>query len=96
MAHTPGPWEAKPTVGRIVLNGSSIYGVADITGEFARWNPDDLALMAAAPDLLEACRHAVHALNTAPRFRCGTFNSYDIASMCDHAIAKAEGRSDEE
>jgi hypothetical protein len=56
MAHTPGPWEAKPTYGRIVLNGSSIYGVADITGEFAGWNPDDLLLMAAAPELLAALR----------------------------------------
>ena len=56
--------------------------------------PYDQRLAKAAPDLLEACRHALHALNTAPRFRCGTLNSYDIASMLGHAIAQAEGRTD--
>ena len=57
--------------------------------------PYDQRLVRAAPELLEAVRHAVHALNTVPRFRCGVFNSYDIASMCDAAIAKAEGRTDD-
>ena len=57
--------------------------------------PCDQRLARAAPALLEAARHAVHALNTAPRFRCGVFNSYDIASMCDAAIAAAEGLTTE-
>lgn len=55
--------------------------------------PYDQRLVRAAPELLAAVRHAVCALNAVPMFRFGVFNSYDIASMCDHAIAKAEGRS---
>lgn len=56
--------------------------------------PANASLIAAAPELLDACKHALHALNTAPRFRCGVLNSYDIASMLNHAIAKAEGRTE--
>lgn len=103
MAHTPGPWEAKPTVGRIVLNGSSIYGVADITGEFARWNPDDLVLMAAAPDLLHALRLIAEDLNAMDSDTNG-WREWDATSVdqviagalrrADIAIAKAEGRTD--
>lgn len=92
MTHTPGPWEAKPTVGRIVLNGSSIYGVADITGEFARWNPDDLYLMAAAPDLLEAARIANQELLDLGQ---GSSASPALRALW-RAIAKAEGRTNDQ
>jgi len=49
------------------------------------------SLVAAAPELLTALRHAVNALNTVPRFECGVSHSYAVAAMCDAAIAKAEG-----
>ena len=56
MAHTPGPWRAKPDEGEIVLNGSSIYRVRDVPSD--RFNPADIRLLAAAPELLEALREA--------------------------------------
>lgn len=97
MAHTPGPWEAKPTVGRIVLNGSSIYGVADITGEFARWNPDDLVLMAAAPELLAALKDAYDALDYAQAQADSDTDRMHL-TRCRRkikpVIAKAEGRGE--
>lgn len=47
---------------------------------------------AAAPVMLAALRNAVHALNTIRNHRVGDTDSYSIASMCDKAIAIAEGR----
>jgi hypothetical protein len=48
-----------------------------------------LRLMHAASGLLEALRLAQRALNTAPRFRVGDTNSYDIAAIVDKAIKAA-------
>lgn len=62
-------------------------------GDCAEWLSPDEALSQAASDLLEALELAVAALNTAPRFTVpgrGT-DSYDIAAVCDRAIAKAKG-----
>lgn len=103
MAHTPGPWSVDSESGNdgeaevIVAADRTICWTADTftDEEGAAITDEDRAnarLIAAAPELHEACKHALHALNTAPRFRCGKFNSYDIASMLEHAIAKAEGR----
>ena len=44
----------------------------------------------AAPELLEALRLAQRALNTAPRFRVGDTDSYEIAATVDKAIAQAD------
>ena len=61
----------------------------------AEWLSPDETLAQAASDLLEALELAVTALNTAPRFIVrvqGTrTDSYDIAAVCDRAIAKAKG-----
>lgn len=47
------------------------------------------------PELLEALKLAVHAINSVPcfKFNCtdkNIKNSYDVASVLDKAIAKAE------
>lgn len=73
-AHTPGPWRHNPQNGRVILNGSAVYTIRDRTADLdalPRFNPADVQLMAAAPELLAALRaavqlldrvHAVHAL----------------------------------
>ena len=48
----------------------------------------------AAPELLKALKQAVMALNVAPRYAVGGTDSYEIASLCDRAINKAEGRAE--
>ena len=46
-------------------------------------------LATAAPAMLEALRLAQRALNTAPRFRVGDTDSYEIAAIVDAAIKAA-------
>ena len=51
-------------------------------------------LITAAPELLLALEKSLVALNTAPRFRVqilGVRDSYDVAAVCEAAIAKAKG-----
>ncbi|MCL5884719.1 MAG: hypothetical protein M1377_05180 [Deltaproteobacteria bacterium] len=49
------------------------------------------ALIDVAPELLEMCRDALAALNTAPRFKVPTrdTDSYAIAARLEKAITKA-------
>lgn len=60
--------------------------------QLAVWRDEDLSLRLAAQDLLDALEQAVAALNAAPRFRVPGLDkdSYQIASICDRAIAKAK------
>lgn len=63
MAHTPGPWRLHPTTGVIVVNGSTVYSVKDLTTENEMGlagdaSLDDKRLMAAAPELLAALEDA--------------------------------------
>jgi hypothetical protein len=85
MAHTPGPWEARPHDGQIVLNGSNCYDIREIYNDHGGFNPDDIRLMAAAPDMLDVLRKIVHKTYTG----CGDFRVIDL---CEDAITKAEGR----
>ncbi len=54
MSHTPGPWQARPMGGRIILNGSNCYEVTEVFNDEGGFNPADICLMAASPDLLDA------------------------------------------
>jgi hypothetical protein len=51
----------------------------------------NVRLATAALAMLEALRLAQRALNTAPRFRVGDMDSYQIAAQVDNAIAEATG-----
>jgi hypothetical protein len=55
------------------------------------WDADAAELISAAPEVLDACRNAVRALNTAECFKVGDTDSYEIAAQCLRAIAKAVG-----
>jgi hypothetical protein len=66
---------------------------ADEQNSLAVWYDDDLRLRSAATDLLQALEQAVKALNTAPRFSVPALDmdSYEVAAICDRAIAEAKG-----
>lgn len=70
----------------------------DDGNELAVWQDDDLRLRLAAGPMLDALRHALAALNTAPRFKVPglAMDSYAIATQCEQAIglaSPAEGGS---
>jgi len=102
MAHTPGPWEARPNDGQIILNGSNCYNIQEIFNDVGGFNPDDIRLMAAAPGLLAALKLCVELeTNCDGRVICfcddpeiAKHGKCYMCVACD-AIAKAEGRTDD-
>ena len=92
MTHTPGPWQARPNDGQIILNGSNAYDVQEIYNDQGGFNPDDIRLMAAAPDLLSAARLANQELIDLGQ---GSSASPALRALWA-AIAKAEGRTDDQ
>lgn len=89
MARTPGPWTARQCDGQILLNGSNCYEVREVFNPQGGFNPEDIRLMAAAPDLLKSVKDLVF------HFACTADSQQDLDVLDDAraAIAKAEGRS---
>jgi len=92
--HTPGPWETRHTPACAKEGYYKIIARLNTQDVIGRWpahtNPDDsdkanAALIAAAPELMNACQMAV---NEMP----GNEQGQKIASMLRAAIAKAEGK----
>lgn len=101
MAHTPGPWEARPTDGQIVLNGANCYDIQEVYNDGGGFNPDDIRLMGAAPDLLAALKVWMELETTCDGRRPCYCEDPEItkhgkcyACMAVDAIAKAEGKDD--
>lgn len=97
--HTPGPWyQHSARIERIIVNGSCVYEVRDTTtdGGFAGNgdglpNPQDVRLMAAAPELLAALKAVCEAWDSREDdYFPGMTHAQDLAET---AIAKAEGRN---
>ena len=107
MKHTPGPWIlCQPASVTMPRNGSVIYGFSDVDGwaVIAECVPNtredgsqifdrkaNAALIAAAPELLEALKaiRAEYGDCTKPTMICAQ-RMFNIARA---AIAKAEGKS---
>jgi hypothetical protein len=103
LTHTPGPWDCD--LDYIVApdpNGRypDIYiaEIADSDDEGRVASPEqqiaNRQLITAAPTMLESLLLAQAALNTAPRFRVGDTDSYQIAAAVDVAITMATVSSD--
>ena len=104
MSHAPGPWKIDGQfddgvdVGIIDANGDEILGISPMDGlDLDQWGERSLAnahLIAAAPDMLSSLRvifelsrnGSSNVVNTDRRL-------LSIATECQQAIAKAEGRS---
>ena len=89
MAHTPGPWRVDTDAERVVTE--YVDDKIEVhTGETSRQS--DLRLIAAAPELLEACRAASG--HTYPNLADAddlTESDAECWDMLRAAIAKAEG-----
>lgn len=93
QGHTPGPWEL---TGWLVCRDKGIkYAIADVMTTAALSDGEKEAngrLIAAAPDLLEACKTALEVLHISEVYatmkrQCGL----DGVNIIKQAIAKAEG-----
>jgi hypothetical protein len=81
--HTPGPWSDRN--GRIFQTDREELTIANVGRAFdGDYSPANARLIAAAPDLLEALKDALCALEC-----CG--KDYPAASKAQAAIAKATG-----
>ncbi len=96
--HTAGPWKAHELTRPIGLAKWQIHWsddgecVADVVYEEA-----DAKLIAAAPELLEACRMALDALgyvSVMSNNGIGIKKVYEAEELLKQAIAKAEGGAD--
>lgn len=79
--HTPGPWRINP--GTVEIRGADWNDIVADAGSDA-----DAALIAAAPDLLEALEAAHGYL-----VMFGTDHGDHIRGVCRAAIAKAKGKA---
>ena len=80
--HTPGPWKVTPD-SWVMTDTNPSQGIAKIITHVVGF-PENARLIAAAPDLLEACRKALAILHY--------HNSNVTAASVEAAIAKAEGK----
>ena len=86
MAHTPGPWTFEGGGDRHITlpSGESLF----CDTQYYPWcseNSDDWRLIAAAPELLEACKAVYRDYESRSEYNGYIQNLYDI-------IEKAEGR----
>lgn len=92
MAHTPGPWTARQCDGQILLNGSNCYEVREVFNPQGGFNPEDILLIAAAPELLAALKQCLPLVDA---YRRASGGDGDVSAACARSvIAKAEGRSE--
>lgn len=87
--HTPGPWIIESGVGfySIICRDGGKYDGATIAHEVCNGEAN-AQLIAAAPDLLEACKYAVRELGPESEGVC-CWQAFDALQA---AIAKAEGK----
>ncbi len=83
--HTPGPWERVQETVVVTVNGTINCN-----------NAKQAALIAAAPELLEALQHAINRLETFKKYGEDMQSSKDVClddaiSIMQTAIAKAKG-----
>lgn len=84
LKHTQGPWTFDMTT---IWTDEKVDGAYREIAEMSEGSNNDGRLMAAAPELLEACQLALGAFSTIP-------NEKTVTLVVEHlfaAIAKAEG-----
>jgi len=105
MRHTPGPWAIRGQ--RIESEQHNVGDIAHIyckdVSRSVRWDEDSTAqanaqLIAAAPELLEACKALCEEWENSFEGQDTGFDDtalHEIVIMARHALLKAEGRNTE-
>jgi len=102
--HTPGPWDISSFQSHVIVGSPEIVGNAIATCHISRAVGDlstadaNARLIAAAPDLLEACRALVLEWNSCFEGQDTGYDGtplHDCVMLASAAIAKAEGKNQE-
>ena len=86
MSHTPGPWRLDKWNGYLL----SSENISIVKFDVSRTRLQDAQLIAAAPDLLEACEAMLAAFEYAGTRLVGA--EYEAKEKIKAAIAKAKGQ----
>lgn len=99
MKHTPGPWfELSDGHASIAISNTVGPQWASKKNFIAHVTPSNAALIAAAPELLEACKYAAELVKTARKYfpksikNSDRFSLENTCATINKAIARAEGR----
>jgi hypothetical protein len=98
MAHTPGPWindnglvAGSESRARFAPGVSvDLFDASQYPAELHDEMMANAALLSAAPELLIACKAAVHALRSYQYHNASTELAEEIADACEATIYKAE------
>lgn len=93
-AHTPGPWKAqlaRSGSNRLQVSGADGRQVALIWRHSPAETEANKLLIAAAPDLLEACRKALEWLPAAADHPSATASVYEAIDATRTALARCGG-----
>ena len=85
--HTKGPWEADPA-NEAVFDPKDNTTLADVFGDTREERTANARLIAAAPELLEACKGALAALEQMDL----SFSGWELVRELEKVIAKAGGQ----
>jgi hypothetical protein len=97
MSHTPGPWGiVQVTIGLAIVGMRGTQGepVAQLCGPFPDVERDNAALIAAAPELLGACKTALFVIDQIQAVETLAQESWNVGIAKDAleaALAKARG-----
>ncbi len=98
MKHTPGPWEVRRgepwVIAKAYGNMKSVVHL-NLPVEQSESQKADARLIAAAPDLLEAAKHALETLDSKHNFQSAEWRHmhYLAFEELKNAIAKATGET---
>lgn len=98
MTHTKGPWGLNPRAKTNVVAGDRpIASCSGYTSNTDRdsvedENEDNARLIAAAPELLEACQRLVNHWESSEEFDADQM--YDVFDLARYAVSKALGESE--
>jgi hypothetical protein len=91
-AYTPGPWELRQSTRHGYWFIDYEQDAQGHTLTKLDCGEADARLLASAPELLNAVRFALRALNVAPRFKVpGAGDSYEVCSELERVLRKVEG-----
>lgn len=100
MPHTPGPWRVAEGDSGIILAPSDsgrpdryVQVIYHEDEKYTYKSPGDANLIAAAPEMYRACKHALTIVDEYENSPSGYAGTIVLRKLLEAALAKAEGRN---